>query len=562
MNYLALLLNDRGVVVEAETLLRRALTIAPKEPALFNSLGSVQFKAGDAIGAEAAYRQATLLKPDYAEAQYNRGLMLRELKCNDEALAAQKRAVELRPNYAEALTQIGALLNDLGKPEEALRSLESAVALNPRHFETNYYRGVVLDALHRFEEAITAFQAALQIRPDSHEAHYALGNALNYTGRDAEALQEYRKAIDASPGFVNAHVDFNALAWTMGRADLSFKSFEYARTRIGDDVDLLMAESEQRIRFNQPVGAEQLLRRALERAPDRGEIHNALGRALVVQGRLAESILAFQSAIQAQPLAVAHYQELAIAQLHHRKAGDALQTVERALSVAPFEQLSLGLLTLAYRELGDARHGQLTDAASLIRTYELPPPPGYTDPESFNRELAEELGRLHTRRVEPFDQTLRGGTQTMGHLFTRTSQRIGMLRQRIGDAVGDYIGSMPESSEHPLFSRKTAEFSFRGSWSCRLHSRGYHTNHVHPAGWISSVYYVSLPAEVVDERDGQGWLKFGESNLNLGELDRASDRVQPAVGRLVLFPSYFWHGTVPFVSLDQRLTVAFDVVPR
>jgi hypothetical protein len=30
---------------------------------------------------------------------------------------------------------------------------------------------------------------------------------------------------------------------------------------------------------------------------------------------------------------------------------------------------------------------------------------------------------------------------------------------------------------------------------------------------------------------------------------------------LVLFPSYFWHGTVPFASDQRRLTLAFDVVP-
>jgi hypothetical protein len=33
------------------------------------------------------------------------------------------------------------------------------------------------------------------------------------------------------------------------------------------------------------------------------------------------------------------------------------------------------------------------------------------------------------------------------------------------------------------------------------------------------------------------------------------------VGTLVLFPSYFWHGTVPFSGKQTRLTVAFDAVP-
>ena len=30
--------------------------------------------------------------------------------------------------------------------------------------------------------------------------------------------------------------------------------------------------------------------------------------------------------------------------------------------------------------------------------------------------------------------------------------------------------------------------------------------------------------------------------------------------RLVLFPSYMWHGTVPFAGDEPRLTVAFDLV--
>ena len=34
--------------------------------------------------------------------------------------------------------------------------------------------------------------------------------------------------------------------------------------------------------------------------------------------------------------------------------------------------------------------------------------------------------------------------------------------------------------------------------------------------------------------------------------------IEPKPGRLVLFPSTMWHGTVPFAA-GERLTVAFDV---
>ena len=561
LNFLSLLLRDRNEIAEAETLMRRALELAPREAALFNGIGSILSRKRDIAGAELGFRQAIALKPDYAEAHYNLGCALRELGRRDEAMQSLQTTLALKPAFADAMIQLAALLNEAGRRDEALTLLDRALAAEPQNFSAHYYRGLVLFELQRLDEAIFSLRQAVALRPQSYEAQYALGNALNNANQEQEALASYQKAIEASPGFIEAHVDFNALAWSMGRADLRFKSFEYAKSRIGEQTGLLLAESEQRMRFHEAAEAERLLRRALALAPERSEIRNALGRSLVMQGRMSESIPVFESAIEAQPLGISHYQELAIAHLHSRKPEEALKTVNRALAVAPFEQLTLGLLTLAYRELGDARYGSLTDVSSLVRTYDLPPPPGYSDPESFNRALAEELSRLHTRRVEPFDQTLRGGTQTMGHLFARRSSNIQMLRERISEAVADYIRSMPDQPAHPLFMRKQQEFSFRGSWSCRLRSSGYHTNHVHPQGWISSVYYVALPGEVTDARDEQGWLKFGESNLNLGALDRQSDTVQPAVGKLVLFPSYFWHGTVPFVSGDTRLTVAFDIVP-
>ena len=37
--------------------------------------------------------------------------------------------------------------------------------------------------------------------------------------------------------------------------------------------------------------------------------------------------------------------------------------------------------------------------------------------------------------------------------------------------------------------------------------------------------------------------------------------VRPEPGRLVLFPSYLWHGTAPFETDESRLTIAFDVLP-
>ena len=57
-----------------------------------------------------------------------------------------------------------------------------------------------------------------------------------------------------------------------------------------------------------------------------------------------------------------------------------------------------------------------------------------------------------------------------------------------------------------------------------------------------------------------GWIRFGEPGMRIPGC-HAEHFVRPEPGMLVLFPSYMWHGTVPFSSGGTRLTAAFDVVP-
>ncbi len=562
MNMLAILLGHRGELEEAERWALGALQEEKRDPALFNTLGNILFKRGNFAGAKAAYEKSIGLNPAQHEAHYNLGLALKELGEADTARAALDRAVSLKPGYAEALTALAVLLRDRGLYAESLQKLDQALAAAPAYFPALYYRGSVLLALDRYQEAIQPLQEAVALRPQSPEAQHALGNALGYCGREAEALAAYQKAIEAAPSHVNAHLDYNALTWTLGLQKAQWQSYAYARHRIGDAPELLLAEAEQRLRLSDASSAETLLRRAAQLAPGHAGIENALARALTARGRFDEAIALFQRAAAAQPDDARHLREWAVTLMHGRKPGEALKVLEKARAIDPENQFLLGLITLAYRETGDPRYAALTGMDSYVRAYRLPPPSGFADTESFNRALAEALATLHTGKIAPHDQTLRGGTQTPGNLFARGSRPVLLLKDLIGEAVADYITRMPDDSAHPLFGRKRENFQFSGSWSCRLSANGFHTNHLHPKGWISSAYYVGVPDAVADGQSRQGWLKFGESNLNLGEKDRPEGMIQPSIGLLVLFPSYFWHGTVPFQSDQARLTVAFDVVPQ
>lgn len=561
LNFLGLLLFDRGELGEAEQWLRRAVDAAPKDAPPRNNLGNLLRARGDLAGAEASLRAAVALKPDYAEAHYNLGIVLGEFKRTDEALAAQRRAASLKANYAQALTQIGVLLHGGERFDEALAPLTQAIAARRDYFDAHYYLGVVLTALERHGEACDAFKTALGLRPQSAEAHYALANALERSQRESEALDEYAMAINLAPDSIEAHRRFNSLAWEMGRTDLTLKSYQVARARIGEKPDLLLDEAAQRLRHGHLQTAEQLLSRAHQIAPERNDVANALARVFAAQRKFADGIALMEKVMRSDPNAIANAQVLAATLLQSGEAGAAVAVIERALRIAPHDQMLLSYLALAYRETGDSRLDAFADPARFVRVYELDPPSGFSDVGTFNRALAEDLVRLHTRNVEPLDQTLHGGTQTPGYLFSHASRALDGVRDRIREAVADYVAAMPDDPDHPLTSRKRDAFDFAGAWSCRLRSSGFHNNHIHHKGWISSAYYVSLPGAVEDESGQQGWIKFGESNFGLGERDRPERAVKPATGKLVLFPSYMWHGTVPFESSDTRLTIAFDVVP-
>ena len=70
------------------------------------------------------------------------------------------------------------------------------------------------------------------------------------------------------------------------------------------------------------------------------------------------------------------------------------------------------------------------------------------------------------------------------------------------------------------------------------------------------------PDAAADASAREGWIQFGEPNFDARIRNPVRRTEQPVPGKLVLFPSYMWHGTLPFHSKQSRTTIAFDVVPR
>jgi tetratricopeptide (TPR) repeat protein len=90
------LASEDGDHATAASLLERA--VAGDAPAsVWFDLGFARQDLRDTIGAATAYRRALELKPDYAEAALNLGVVLQEKGCFDDAMRAYREAYRLRP---------------------------------------------------------------------------------------------------------------------------------------------------------------------------------------------------------------------------------------------------------------------------------------------------------------------------------------------------------------------------------------------------------------------------------------------------------------------------------
>lgn len=566
LQLLGLIRQGQGQAAEAEDLYRRSLAFNPEQPHVHHNLGTLLYHQNRFDEAIAALEEAVRQKPNYADAFLRLGHAYQSKARYEEAEKAYRQCLRIQPNYLMAKQSLGGVLTDQGRGAEAERVLRQALAAgsrDPRQVAALQHNlGVALKQQRRFDEALALFDTAQTAVPEMPSVDYNRANALQELGRLEDAVESYRRAIVRDPLNIGAHSDLNQLLFRLGREDEFLTSIDEVAALYPEIGELPLVKGDFLFRVDRYDEAIEAFDRAVRLLTDNVTPYDGLGLIYARQGRFDEAIKNHEIAVEMEPEnahAWTNFAETLIRAGDPERARDA---AERAVALAPTHQNALGIWSLALRKLEDPREEELNDYENLVQVFEIAPPEGYSDMDAFNRDLNAYLDRLHRDSHEALEQTLRKGTQTLGNLFGLGHAPVERLRARIDDAVNTYIARMKEDEKHPLFRRRGRGMQYSASWSARLHDCGFHTNHVHPKGWISSCYYVALPDAVADAEGKQGWIKFGEPAFDAGFKEPIRRAIQPKAGRLVLFPSYMWHGTIPFHSTQSRTTIAFDVIPR
>ena len=455
---------------------------------------------------------------------------------------------------AALLWQWKALLErSLDEHEQALASFDKAARLAPA--DVGIAHGHARTAMEAGLDARALYERVVALAPKGGQILVGQAAARAAMGEGDRAIADLQAALEQAPAWLYGHEQLAQLMATEGRAAEATSSLERALARFPNA---------------QPLW-ETLLNVQLRRGAY-GSLLDIVGRARAAgvstpEFQIYEGIHAAEFGEEAKPAALFGSfpdpvdKALESWRIRHLlrvgEAEAALPLIDRQLAGTVSAEIWAYTAT-AWRMAGDPRSEWLEGDPAFVQVIDL------SDTLPPIDKLAETLRALHVAKGEYLDQSVRGGTQTDGPLLSRIDPAIQHLRRAIVGAVEGYKAQLPPIDEkHPLLRHpRDRRVRFTGSWSVRLRSKGHHSNHVHPLGWISSALYVALPKRREGEREDAGWFTLGEPDEKLGIHLPPWRKIEPKPAQLVLFPSWMWHGTVPFED-GERLTVAFDVgVPR
>lgn len=565
LQFMGLLRQMQGRADEAEQFYRRSLAIVPAQPGALFNLGMLLYGRAQHRDALVAFADVLKLKPGDYDTLLVCGYSYQAIGDVAAAEEAYRGAIQAQPRSVIARQSLGGLLADQGRGEEAEAVLRDALAMNPRDRRQiallQQFLGVALKQQRRLKEALQFFDAAEQTMPGMSTVDHCRGIALQDLGDMDAAVASYRRALVRDPLNMVAHQELNKLLYRLGRDDEFLVSLNEAANRRPEIGALPLLKGGFLFNAGSNAAAAEAFECAARLMPKSVAPLDMLGQIHALEGRFDDAVRIHERALELEPASAQSWTNFAETLLRSDCPERAREAAERALAIAPDQQKAIALWALTLRKFADPRELEINDYGSLVQVFDLPPPDGYSSMEAFNRDLNAYLDPMHHDSHAPLEQTLRVGTQTHDNLIGRGHDLVERLRARIDEALHTYVSRMKDDQNHPLFRRRKGGLRYQGSWSARLRDSGFHTNHVHPFGWISSCYYVSLPNEIENSAQQQGWLKFGEPNFDAGLGDAVRHTVKPVPGRLVLFPSYMWHGTIPFRSQQQRTTIAFDAVP-
>lgn len=207
-----------------------------------------------------AIDKALAINPELGEAYASLGILQRSRGLGAEAEASFKKAIELSPNYATAYHWYSFFLSfDTKRLREALEYGQKAAELNPHSSVIGTNLAQIHDWMGDDESAVSVIDEVLEIDPGFAYAHIVRARALNGLGRHAEGIAAARRAAELDSGSPFHHFYLVSLLLNIDAIDEARLAFAKMREALPNHFTLRRANLYLQLTVGNETAARQLL---------------------------------------------------------------------------------------------------------------------------------------------------------------------------------------------------------------------------------------------------------------------------------------------------------------
>ena len=580
---LGAVLKQTGRIVESLAPMQKSVQLAPQDAQAHANLGVTLKELGKLEESEASHAHAIALKPNFVEAHFNLGNTLKELGKLDEAAASYTKAIALKPDFAEAHGNLGNTLKKLGRMEDAEASYTKTIALKPNFAEAHSNLGNTLKELGRLEDAEASYTKAIALKPNFAEAQFNLGATLQELGRLEDAEASYTQSIALKPDYAEGHNNLGIILHELNRLEEAEASYKLAISLKPDYAGAYANLGNTLQDLGKLEKAEKIYTQGIALNPESALVHTNLGNLFQEMGRPEEAAASYKKAITLDPnYDIARY-NLGLSLFENRQysiAADLFELNDVHLSKSYAIQCSYHLdeESIFFKKLDslinqgelNAVIGSLTSCSTI--KYGIKKSNPFCN-EPLNHLLKIDLN-LQYNFEEIFVKTtldvltdksvslkaqglLTNGVQTSGNIFDVKKVAGTKIESIILTEIEKYRVNFKDSKEGFIMNWP-ASYSIRG-WLISMKSGGKIAPHIHERGWISGSVYINVPPKsTVDS--GNLVIALTKEEQVLGAKN-SQISIDVVTGNLCLFPASLYHYTVPFEEEENRIVLAFDVIP-
>jgi len=434
----------------------------------------------------------------------------------EDAKIVFEEILKIQPNHYKAITNIGAIYLNSNKLIKAEEKFKEAIKIKP-DFDVAYYNlGITQKKLDRLDCAKESFEKAISFKKNYVEAHTNLGTIFLKLSKINEAESCFKKAIEFKPEFEIAY-------YNLGITLKKLQKFEDAE-----------ASYSKAIAMNSGYKAALL---------NRGQI-------LFEKCEFKLSLKDFDSCNNADA------RSRALTSLYALDRVDEIyQRIEKYAEIDS-ENIDVAAFSsfISSKEKKDTAHKFCNNPIDFLNISNLSA--HLENPNSFIDEVIDELHNIEAV-WEPMNKATHNGYQSMSNLFKNPLEKLSNLKSIIMKELDLYYSRFEQ--EPCLYIKKWPSKKDLLAWHVILNKQGYQDSHIHSGGWLSGVIYLKV---VPVNENNEGAIEFSLNGVFYSDVNSPKVIYQPKLGDIVLFPSSLHHRTIPYSADTDRISIAFDLIPK